>query len=62
MHKVKNADFEEYRKYREDLQHGRILTPEGLRVICQANDKDPEKIGQHFLEMYGKFKAEGVIR
>lgn len=62
MHKVKNADFEEYRKYREDLQQGRILTPEGLRMICQANDNDPEKIGNHMLEMYKKFKSTGVIK
>lgn len=62
MHKVKNADFEEYRRYREDLQHGRVLTPDGLRFICNANDMDPEKVGKHFLDQYAKFKAEGIIK
>lgn len=62
MHKVKNADFEEYRKYREDVQHGRVLTPDGIRFICQSNDNDPVKIGNYMLEMCGKFKSEGIIK
>lgn len=62
MHKMKNADFEEYRKYRDDLIHGRVLNPDGLKTICAANDNDPEKIGKHFLEVLTKFRSEGVIK
>lgn len=41
----------EYDKYRRDRDSGRILTPDGLRVICEAYEYDPEKIGRHFLEV-----------
>lgn len=27
--------------------HGRVLTPDGLRIICAGLDNDPEKIGIH---------------
>lgn len=62
MHKVKNADFEEYRKYREDLRNGRILTPDGLRMLCEANDLDPVKIGNYFLGKLRDFRIAGLIK
>ena len=62
MRKIKNADFEEYRKYRDDVTHGRVLTPDGIKLICQANAMDPQKIGDAILEVYGRFKAEGVLK
>ena len=31
-----------------------ILMPDTLRFICAANDYDPTKIGQHFLEVLPK--------
>ena len=43
------AQEKEYRQFLSDRQNGRILTPDGLRFICQANEYDPEKIGLHFL-------------
>ena len=33
-------------KYLRDKNNGHILTPDGLRFICQANNYDPEKIGR----------------
>lgn len=48
----------EYDKYRHDRDNGRILSPDGLRLICAANDYDPEKIGRHFLEVLGRFNNE----
>lgn len=54
MKQIKNSEYEEYQKYLRDKNNGRILTPDGLRLICQANDYDAEKIGQHFLEMLPK--------
>ncbi len=41
--------------------HGRILTPDGLRVICAGLDNDPEMIGIHMLEMLNKFRNEGIV-
>lgn len=44
----------EYDKYRHDRDNGRILTKDGLRLICEACEYDPEKIGRHFLEVLSK--------
>ena len=41
----------EYEQLCYDRDHGRLLTPEGLRLICSAYQYDPEAIGKHFLEL-----------
>ena len=51
MKQVKNSEYEGFKKYLHDKNNGRILTLDGLRFICQANDYDPEKIGKHMLEV-----------
>ena len=43
------------------MLHGRILTPDGLRVICAGFENNPEKIEIHMLEMLAKFRNEGII-
>lgn len=45
------ADYEQLCRDRND---GRLLTPDGLRFICEANNYDPEAIGRHFLEVLVK--------
>ena len=54
MKQIKNAEYEEYQKYLHDKNNGHILTPDGLRLICQANDCDPERSGKHMLEMMAR--------
>lgn len=54
MKQIKNSEYKEFQKYLHNKNNGRILTPDGLRLICQANDYDAEKIGQHFLEVLPK--------
>lgn len=54
MKQIKNSEYEEFQKYLHNKNNGRILTPDGLRLICQTNDYDAEKIGQHFLEVLPK--------
>ena len=46
--------FTDYEKYRRDKNNGRILSMDCLRFICEANDYDPEKIGEYFLELLPK--------
>ena len=58
---MKQISNKEYEKYQTDKLYGRILTPDGLRVVCAGLDNDPEKIGIHMLEMLAKFRSEGVI-
>ena len=41
----------DYEQLCHDRNNGRLLTPDGLRFICEANDYDPEAIGRHFLEV-----------
>jgi hypothetical protein len=53
--------MEEYERLRRDRDNGRVLTPDGLRLICAAYENDPEKIGIHMLEMLAKFRNEGII-
>lgn len=52
---------EKYQQYQTDKLHGRILTPDGLRILCAGLDNDPEKIGIHMLEMLAKFRNEGIV-
>lgn len=61
MRQVSNKEYEKYQQYQTDVLHGRILTPDGFRVICAGLDNDPKKIGIHMLEMLAKFKSEGIV-
>ena len=61
MKQISNKEYEKYQQYQTDKLYGRILTPEGLRVVCAGLDNDPEKIGIHMLEMLAKFRNEGII-
>ena len=49
MKQISNKEYEKYQQYQTDKLHGRILTPDGLRVICAGLDNDPEMIGIHLL-------------
>ena len=49
--KLTKKQIEEYRQFCRDRDSGRILTPDGIRFICEANEYDAEKIGKHFLEV-----------
>lgn len=51
-----NKEYEEYQKYREDKLYGRLLTSDGLRFICAAENYDPEAIGKRTLEALAKIE------
>ena len=61
MKQITNKEYEKYQKYLSAVQDGKVLTPDGLRVICAALGNDPEKIGIHMLEMLAKFRIEGIV-
>lgn len=44
MPTITKKQMEEYERLRRDRDNGRVLTPNGLRFICEANGYDPEKI------------------
>ena len=51
MKQIPNNEYEKYQQYLSDKANNRILTPEALRFICEANHYDASAIGQHFLEL-----------
>ena len=62
MKQITNKEYERYQQYLTAQLHGRILTPDGLRIVCASFDNDPEKIGKHMLEMLAKFRSEGLVQ
>lgn len=48
----------DYERLCELRNKGRLLTPDGIRLICAAYDYDAEKIGKHFLSMLPKLEEE----
>lgn len=62
MKQISNKEYEAYQQYQRDKLYGRILTPDGLRIICASLDNNPEKIGIHMLEMLAKFRNEGIVK
>lgn len=53
--RMTKKQIEEYIELRSARDNGRLLTPNGLRFICEAHNNDPEAIGKHFLEVLAKF-------
>ena len=54
MPTITKKQLEDYECLCHDRTFGRLLTPEGLRFICEAHQYDAEAIGQHFLELLPK--------
>ena len=50
MKKITDKEYAEFQQYKIDKARDRILTPDGLRFVCEANSWDALKIGEHFLE------------
>ena len=53
---------EDYARLKQQELSGNCMTMDGLRLICRANDFDPEKIGRHFLECLARYKRKGEAR
>ena len=47
MATITKKQKEEYDQLRRDRDNGRILTPDGLRIVCAAYDNDPEDRHPH---------------
>ncbi len=55
---LNNKQEAAYQQYLKDTESGRLLTPDGLRFICEACDYDAEKIGKVMLENLAKFQSK----
>ena len=51
MKQLTNKQYEEYRKFKDLQLKGLLLTPNGVRFICEMYNFNAEKIGQHFLDL-----------
>jgi hypothetical protein len=51
MPTISKLQFQDYEQLCNDRNSGRLLTPDGLRFICEACHYDAAAIGQHFLEL-----------
>lgn len=60
MKQISNKEYEEYQKYKTDRLYGRVLTADGLRLICAAENYDPEAIGRRLLEALAKINGGSV--
>ena len=57
MPTISKKELEDYQQLCKDRNNGRILTPDGLRLVCEGLNKDPEAIGKHLLEVLARFQA-----
>lgn len=56
MKKITDKEYKEFQKYKIDVIEGKVLTPDGIRLIVKANDYDPEGIGKDILKAYAKIR------
>lgn len=56
MPTISKKELEDYQQLCKDRNSGRILTPDGLRLICEAYKNDPEAIGKHILEILARMQ------
>jgi hypothetical protein len=59
MPAITKKELEDYQQLWKDRNNGRILTPDGLRLVCEGLNKDLEAIGKHFLEVLARFQTTG---
>lgn len=52
--RMTQKEIDDYERLCHDRLYGRLLTPDGLRLICESCNYDPEAIGSHFLEVLAK--------
>lgn len=50
MKQITNKEYEEFQKYKEDKLYGRLLTSDGLKLICVAEKYATEAIGKCMLK------------
>lgn len=58
MKQITNKQYEEWQKYNDAVIHGRILTPEFLRGLCNSFNNDPKAIGEHILTCLNKIEQD----
>ena len=58
MPTISKKELEDYRQLCKARDNGRILTPDGLRFVCESLNRDPEAIGKHLLEVLAQMQND----
>ena len=58
MPTITKKQLEDYEQLCRDRNNGCLLTPDGLRFICEAHNYDSEAIGRHFLEVLAQLRQQ----
>lgn len=62
MPTLANKQLDEYRMMCYDRSHGRILTPDGFRFICEVYKNDaPEAIGNTCLKRWFRYRTKAAM-
>lgn len=62
MKHIPNKEYEKYQQYLSDKINSRILTPEALRFICEANHYDAAASACIFLNYCRLFAPGGELK
>ena len=61
MKQLKDREYEEFKQYQYNKTHGYIWTSDTLEIICECNERDPEKIGKQMLEMMCRIQQDNIF-
>ena len=56
--RITDAEYRDYQRLKREEQAGHLLTLNTMRLIVKECDYDPEKVGNHFLEVYARRRHE----
>lgn len=59
MKKITDREYKEFLKYKAEKNSGRLITMDLLRIICGANNDEPEAIGKEILNIVEIAKIAG---
>ena len=59
MKKITDREYKEFLKYKAEKNSGRLKTMDLLRIICGANNDEPEAIGKEILNIVEIAKIAG---
>lgn len=62
MPTITKKQLENYQQLCSDRNNGRILTPDGLQLICESYKNDPETVRNYMLGILARIQNEGRFR
>lgn len=61
MKRITDKEYIEYQDYKRAKVNGRVLTPNGLKFICQSYNNDPTEIGKHLLQILHRIEQKSAF-